>query len=75
MRFKGRIKSWNDERGFGFIEATQGGQEVFVPRQGFTQRSGRPQVGQFVSFEVELVLQGKKRAKEHCAVPGHIGHQ
>lgn len=55
MRFKGRIR--NDERDFGFIEATQGGQEIFVPRQGFTQRSGRPQVGQFVRLKSSSTIE------------------
>lgn len=63
MRFEGSIKTWNDERGFGFIEPTQGGQEVFVHVSAFSQRSGRPQVGQQVTFEVELNRDGKKRAK------------
>ena len=61
-RFEGRLKSWNDDRGFGFIEPVQGGQEVFVHAKSFPPRSGRPQVNQPVSFEVELNAQGKKRA-------------
>lgn len=63
MRFDGIIKTWNDDRGFGFIESTQGGQEVFVHIKSFRQRLGRPQEGLAVSFEVELGPQGKKRAK------------
>lgn len=62
MRFDGTLKTWNDERGFGFIQPTQGGQEIFVHIKAFRQRAGRPQVGQAVSFEVELGPQGKKRA-------------
>ncbi len=30
MRIEGTLKKWNDERGFGFIQPTHGGQEVFV---------------------------------------------
>lgn len=66
MRFEGTIKSWNDERGFGFIEPTLGGDEVFVHIKAFTMSSlvaGRPRVGQRVSFEVELGPKGKKRAR------------
>lgn len=63
MRFSGTIKTWNDDRGFGFIEADQGGQEVFVHIKAFEARSGRPQINQKVSFEVELNRDGKKRAK------------
>lgn len=56
------MSSWNDERGFGFIEPVQGGQEIFVHIKSFPPRSGRPQVNQPMSFEVELNAQGKKRA-------------
>jgi uncharacterized membrane protein YsdA (DUF1294 family)/cold shock CspA family protein len=63
MRFNGAIKTWNDDRGFGFIEADQGGQEVFVHIKAFAARNGRPQINQRVSFEVELTRDGKKRAK------------
>jgi uncharacterized membrane protein YsdA (DUF1294 family)/cold shock CspA family protein len=63
MRFEGVVKSWNDERGFGFIEPDQGGQEVFFHVKAFPPRSGRPQIHQRVSFEIELNREGKKRAR------------
>jgi uncharacterized membrane protein YsdA (DUF1294 family)/cold shock CspA family protein len=63
MRFEGILKSWNDDRGFGFIEPVQGGQEIFVHINAFQTRSARPQVNEPVSFEVEIGPQGKKRAK------------
>lgn len=71
MRFEGTIKTWNDERGFGFIEPTQGGQEIFVHVKAFRSRSGRPQVGRRVTFEVELNPEGKKRARnvDPCRPP------
>ena len=62
MRFDGTIKTWNDERGFGFIGSTQGGQEIFVHIKAFSTRATRPQVGQVVTFEVGLNHDGKKRA-------------
>jgi uncharacterized membrane protein YsdA (DUF1294 family)/cold shock CspA family protein len=63
MRIDGVIKSWNHERGFGFIEPTQGGQEILVHIKAFPNRAERPKIGQVVSFEVELGTAGKKRAK------------
>lgn len=69
MRFTGTIQSWQDDRGFGFIEPAQGGQPIFVHIKSFTSRGGgRPQVGQRVTFEVELNAQGKKRAKNVAVV-------
>lgn len=62
MQFEGTLKSWNDDRGFGFIEAAQGGQEIFVHIKAFRGLRDRPQPGQRVMFEVETAAQGKKRA-------------
>lgn len=62
MRLKGTLKTWNDERGFGFISPYGGGQEIFVHIKAFPNRSARPQVGERVTFEVELNSDGKKRA-------------
>lgn len=33
MRFDGKLKSWNDERGFGFIEPVQGGGDTRLPME------------------------------------------
>lgn len=61
MRFDGKIKTWNDEKGFGFISPLAGGQDVFVHISEI-RHSANPQVGDLLSFEVELNPQGKKRA-------------
>ncbi|MFZ4285522.1 DUF1294 domain-containing protein [Variovorax sp. HJSM1_2] len=68
MRFEGTLKTWHDDRGFGFIEPTQGGQEIFVHIKAFDLRGARPQEQQRVWFEVELGPQGKKRAKNVALV-------
>lgn len=63
MRFEGTLTTWNDDRGFGFVTPVQGGEQIFVHATAFDARRGRPQVGERVSFEVELGPQGKKRGK------------
>ncbi|MCZ4311942.1 cold shock and DUF1294 domain-containing protein [Comamonadaceae bacterium G21597-S1] len=63
MRFEGVIKTWNEERAFGFITPAQGGQDVFVHITAFPPRSGRPPLNQRVSFELEINRDGKKRAR------------
>src|SRR4029077_12036493 len=62
MRFKGSLKSWNDERGFGFIAPAEDGPEIFVHIKAFASRSVRPKIGQLLTFEVETTRDGKKRA-------------
>jgi uncharacterized membrane protein YsdA (DUF1294 family)/cold shock CspA family protein len=68
MRIEGTVKTWNDDRGFGFIEPLHGGQEIFVHIKAYVARSRRPEVGQRVAFEVEMTTDGKKRAKRVEAI-------
>lgn len=60
MRHEGLITSWNDERGFGRIESTQGGEPIFVHISAWPRGSGRPSLNQPVSFEVEVGPKGKR---------------
>jgi len=62
MRFAGRLDKWNDDRGFGFITPTRGGEPVFVHISAFTRDGRRPQPGEALTFEVESAGDGKKRA-------------
>ena len=62
MRFEGQLKSWNAERGFGFIEPAGGGQEIFVHVSAVPTSLRPPKIGQQFTFEVELNREGKKRA-------------
>lgn len=63
MQIDGKLSKWNDDRGFGFITPTLGGQEIFVHIKAFKGFSGRPQIGQRLAFEIEIGPEGKKRAK------------
>jgi cold shock CspA family protein len=63
MRIDGTLTKWNDERGFGFITPTQGGQEIFVHVSAFPKDGARPAIGEKLSFEIATNSQGKKRAK------------
>jgi uncharacterized membrane protein YsdA (DUF1294 family)/cold shock CspA family protein len=60
MRFEGTLTSWNDERGFGYIESTQGGEPVFVHVSAWPREACRPSLRQIVSFEVEVGPKGKR---------------
>jgi cold shock CspA family protein len=63
MRIDGTLTKWNDDRGFGFITPTQGGQDIFVHVSAFPKDGVRPTIGEKLSFEIETDAQGKKRAK------------
>ena len=60
MRFDGILKTWNDERGFGFLQPVKGGDEIFVHVKAFAPGSARPLVGQAYSFEMEVTAKGKR---------------
>ena len=63
MRFKGKLTSWNDDRGFGFIHPIQGGEEIFIHIKALSARTSRPQVNELFWFEIETGPDGRKRAK------------
>jgi len=62
MRIDGKLKTWNDARGFGFIEPANGGPDVFVHIKAFGRDSDKPQIGQTLTFEIEMGPEAKKRA-------------
>ena len=61
MRFTGKLKTWTEDRGFGFITPTEGGQDIFVHISDYP-RGQTPALNERLSFEVALNPQGKKKA-------------
>lgn len=59
MRTKGRITSWNDEKGFGFITPIAGGKQVFVHIKAFSNSNRRPDVNQLVTYTLSNDKQGR----------------
>ncbi|WP_346290111.1 cold shock domain-containing protein [Sphaerothrix gracilis] len=47
---KGKLTTWKDDRGFGFIKPEDGGKEVFLHISALTKAGRRPQVGDITSF-------------------------
>ena len=62
MRLSGTLRSWNDDRGFGFIAPTDGGRELFVHVSAFPRTGSRPAVGERLTFKVEKNAAGKPHA-------------
>lgn len=62
-RYQGKITSWKDEQGFGFITPNGGGPTVFVHIKSFSTRGARPGDGKSVTYELTTNEQGKPRAE------------
>lgn len=66
MRYQGSLIQWNDDRGFGWIAADEGGEKIFVHISAFVPRphaDQRPRKGQRLKFAVGMD-KGKKCAQQ-----------
>ncbi|AKR43292.1 cold shock and DUF1294 domain-containing protein [Methylophilus sp. TWE2] len=63
MRYQGRITSWKDEQGFGFITPNNCGKQVFVHITAFSNRQRRPVGNDIVTYEVNKDRNGKLKAE------------
>ena len=59
MQQKGRITSWNDDKGFGFITPIGSSKEVFIHIKSFSNRSSRPKINQIVIYDLSKDKQGR----------------
>ena len=64
MRLAGRIHDWNDEKGYGFVMPSGGGERFFVHIKAFQHGSRRPVDGDLVSYAVVRDARGRASASE-----------
>ena len=69
MREKGRIRSWNDQKGFGFIEPEDGGKQVFIHISAFSNRNRNPKADEVVTYALSTDNQGRPCAAR-ATLPG-----
>lgn len=59
---EGQLKTWNEEKGFGFITPINGGQDIFIHVSNYPKAGGKPRIGETLTFNVALNEDGKKKA-------------
>lgn len=62
MRYQGRITTWKDDRGFGFITPNGGGEQVFLHISSFSNRQRRPDGNELVTYELKADGMGRAQA-------------
>ncbi len=61
-RSRGRLVSWNDERGFGFLAPEDGGGDVFAHASAFIKEGRHIEVGLTYEFTLEIAADGRRKA-------------
>jgi cold shock CspA family protein len=72
MRLSGKLTSWNDEKGFGFVTPDKGGKPVFVHIAAFPSRRQRPETGIGITYELARDERGRDRAERVRMVGGGV---
>lgn len=61
MRHKGKVTTWKDDQGFGFVTPSLGGAQVFLHISAFSRRRRRPAPNDLITYE--LTFDEKKRPR------------
>jgi cold shock CspA family protein len=58
---KGKLKRWNDDKGFGFITSDDG-KDIFIHISALKRMERRPQVGDVIIYQIDTGNDGKEKA-------------
>lgn len=59
---KGKLKRWNDDKGFGFVSSGGREKDVFIHISALRWMERRPIVGDIITYQVHMDNDGRKRA-------------
>ena len=62
MPLTGKLRTWDDDRGYGFIAPTHGGRELFVHISAFPRDGSHPTAGETLTYELGAGKDGKPQA-------------
>lgn len=75
MAAKGRVKKWNADKGFGFIEPMEGGPDRFFHVSALRDRTLLPQINQWVTYEPGTDKDNRPRAERVMLVGKSVKRQ
>jgi cold shock CspA family protein len=58
---KGKLKRWNDDKGFGFITSDDG-KDIFIHIWALKRMERRPEVGDVIMYQIDTGNDGKEKA-------------
>jgi uncharacterized membrane protein YsdA (DUF1294 family)/cold shock CspA family protein len=64
MRLKGKLVKWNEEKAFGFISPTAGGEQVFIHKSALANRNRTPKINEIIAFSIAKDKQGRYCASD-----------
>jgi len=59
---KGVLKTWKEDRGFGFISPDEGGKDIFIHISALKGTSRRPVTGDVIYYQIAKDNRGKYKA-------------
>jgi uncharacterized membrane protein YsdA (DUF1294 family)/cold shock CspA family protein len=74
-RYQGKVSSWKDDQGFGFITPNGGGPAVFVHIKSFAIRQIRPAVNDIVTYHLTVNGKGQPRAENVAFVRDRVSRR
>jgi uncharacterized membrane protein YsdA (DUF1294 family)/cold shock CspA family protein len=63
MRYQGKITTWKDDQGFGFITPSGDSERIFVHIKSFSNRKRRPVGQEIVTYELTTDPKGRAQAE------------
>jgi len=63
MRYQGKITSWKDDKGYGFVVQNGASEQVFIHIKSFSNRQRRPVGDEIVTYEIATDANGRKRTE------------
>ena len=62
MRVKGKIRSWNDDKDYGFVALLDGNKQIFIHISALSNRKRQPELNDVVAYSMSSDTQGRLRA-------------